>query len=75
MSNNNSAAIKFYGTIEHTTTRGVSIATLTDGRGGWFGSIRIEASSKAVAYELGYKELCVKAHVHGGDLERYSVSA
>ena len=67
--------MNFIGTIEHTSTHGVSIATLTDGRGGWFGSIRIESGSRSDRYERGYNELSVKAAIHGGILSRYSEAA
>ena len=67
---------KFNATIEYLTNQNAAIVTLTDERGDWSGSGRIEAritSRKSDLYEIGYIHASRSAACKGGTLETYRV--
>ena len=66
---------KFYGTVEFLSGQKAAILTLTDSAGEWAGSGRIEVRSglRADLYEEAYRQASLRAQIHGGRLERFSV--
>jgi hypothetical protein len=67
---NQATESKFDATIEY-VRHGLAILTLTDSRGEWSGSGRVERGDKASLYELGYTLACLSAQSKGGRVETY----
>jgi hypothetical protein len=67
---------KFTATIEFLHGQSAAIVTLTDNRGEWSGSGRIQVRSglRADLYEQGYTEASARAAAKGGTLEAYRVA-
>lgn len=66
---------KFYGTVEFLSGQKAAILTLADSTGEWAGSGRIEVRSglQSDLYEEAYRQASLRAQIHGGRLERFSV--
>lgn len=67
--------LKFYATIEFLSGQSAAILTLTNEAGEWAGSGRIEVRSglQFDLYEEAYRQASLRAQIHGGRLERFSV--
>jgi hypothetical protein len=67
--------LKFYATVEFLSGQKAAILELTDQAGEWAGSGRIEVRSglKSDLYEEAYRQASLRAQIHGGRLERFSV--
>jgi hypothetical protein len=68
---------RFHGTIEYLPGQRSAIVALTDGRGDWFGAVRVELPrakhGRRDLYELGYTTAEQKALIHGGLLDTFKV--
>lgn len=67
---------KFWGSIEF-LSRKAAIVTLTNSRGEWSGSCRVEIrrASRSSLYEAGYRQASANAAAKGGTLDRFGVES
>lgn len=68
----NGKAKKYYGTIEFLSGQSAAILSLTDQRGEWAGSGRVEGRTRSEIYERAYVLATLNATSKGGRLERFS---
>lgn len=66
---------KFYATVEFLSGQKAAILDLTNEAGEWAGTGRIEVRSglQSDLYEEAYRQASLRAQIHGGRLERFSV--